>query len=253
MDILFERGDQQRPKGHAILYFRSTSDPEEIWATYVLVLPISVDVTKYVPPFLMNQVGEMDATDLSAFAFPPAPDQLESYNYMEDLADLREDDILYGGTINPEDVAYGMMAVGEAVQGYTDAYVQATETELSSHNFGGALDEGLAYNDVMYGLMSDGDRLSELTKLIGKLRFASEGNEDSLAREAETDIYQISNHLPDDHLIDKLIESAKAGGERGESLASLYLQRCFLLVQQDFANLVDIEAKIKAIEDDATV
>ena len=251
MDILFERGDQQRPRGHAILYFRSTADPEEIWATYVLVLPITVDVTKYVPPFLMNQVGEMDATDLSAFAFPPAPEKIESYNYMEDLADLREDDILYGGTINPDDVAYGMMAVGEAVQWYTDAYVQSTETELSSHNFGGSLDEGLGYNDVMYGLMSDGDRLGELTKLVGKLRFASEGNEDSLAREAETDILQISNHLPDDHQITKLIESAKAGGKRAENLANFYLQRCFLLVRQDFAGLVDIEAKIKALEADS--
>ena len=66
MDITFDRGSSDRPKGHALLYFRSSSDPDQIWVTYLVILPITVDVSKYVPPFLMNQVGEMGPKDLSA-------------------------------------------------------------------------------------------------------------------------------------------------------------------------------------------
>ena len=70
MDIVFDRGSKEEPKGHALLYFRSRSSLEEIWVTYTVILPITVDVTKYVPPFLMNQVGELGPKELSAFAFP---------------------------------------------------------------------------------------------------------------------------------------------------------------------------------------
>ena len=73
MDIIFDRGSRDQPKGHALLYFRSDSDPDEVWVTYVVILPISVDVTKYVPPFLMDQVAQMGPKELSAFAFPPRP------------------------------------------------------------------------------------------------------------------------------------------------------------------------------------
>ena len=75
MSVEYHRGDWVRPKGHAFIYLRNSLDHEEVWATYVVVLPITVDLSKYVPPFLMNQIGEMDAKDLSAFAFPPAPER----------------------------------------------------------------------------------------------------------------------------------------------------------------------------------
>lgn len=77
MEIIFEKGSEEKPKGHALLYFRSSSDPEELWASYLVVLPIAVDLSKYVPPFLMNQVGELGPKELSAFAFPPAPEKAE--------------------------------------------------------------------------------------------------------------------------------------------------------------------------------
>ena len=72
MDLTFERGDASSPKGHALAYFESPSG-DEVWATYLIVLPITVDVSKYVPPFLMNQMGGDGPTDLSSFAFPPSP------------------------------------------------------------------------------------------------------------------------------------------------------------------------------------
>ena len=100
MDLIFEKGDSLNPKGHALIYFRSNLDNDMVAATYIVVLPISVEISKYVPPFLMSQVGNMDEQNLSAFAFPPIPEEMQNENAINNLADLRKDDLLYGGEIN---------------------------------------------------------------------------------------------------------------------------------------------------------
>ena len=105
MELVFDRGDRGSPKGHALLYFRSPDDPEAVWVTYIVILPITVDVSKYVPPFLMNQVNELGPTDLSAFAFPPAPERLGSYSEMEAIAAQRDDDVLFAGATDATDVS----------------------------------------------------------------------------------------------------------------------------------------------------
>ena len=250
MDIVFDSGSKDQPKGHALLYFKSRSDPEELWATYLVVLPIPVDVRKYVPPFLMNQVGEIGPKELSAFAFPPAPEKVDGYEYLAELAGSRGDDILFGGTINPSDVASALMSVNETVQWYADVYGQVAGTREAT---GPVSEEGRAaigVNDVLYGLMSDGDKLSELTKLVGRLRFSSEGGEEALMREAEDDILVLASHLPEKHHVPQLIDAAKAGDSRGTRLADLYLRRCFHLIQEEYVKLGQVEAEIKALEDD---
>ena len=96
MDLTFERGSEQSPKGHAVIYFHNSQDASELLATYMIVFPIQTDVSKYVPPFLLNQIGEMGANELSAFAFPPAPEPVGDFEYITKLAKAREDDIIYG-------------------------------------------------------------------------------------------------------------------------------------------------------------
>ena len=100
MDLIFENGDRLNPKGHALIYFRSNVDHNAIAATYIVVLPISVEISKYVPPFLMSQVGNMDEQNLSAFAFPPIPEEMPDESAVNRLANLRNDDLLYGGEID---------------------------------------------------------------------------------------------------------------------------------------------------------
>jgi hypothetical protein len=252
MDIVFDKGSVERPRGHALLYFRNSADPEELWATYLLVLPILVDVSKYVPPFLMNQMGEFGPKDLSAFAFPPAPEKIADYAYLEKLANAREDDILLGGSINPSDVASAMMIVNEAVQKYAELCSEVMPTEQSQEAIpaGEAEGEGLGINEVLYGLMSDGDKLSELTKLVGRLRFAVEGGEEALAKEAEVDIITLARLLPESNQISRLIEVAKASGARDARLADLYLQRCFYLLREEYVKLGEVEAEIRELEVD---
>ena len=249
MDVIFERSSDKEPKGHALLYFRSTADPEHVLGTYVVVLPIAVDISKYVPPFLMNQVGDLGPKDMSAFAFPPAPESIESRASLERMATIREDDILFGGSVNPTDVPSALMSVNEAVQWYADICSQgATQSQpevLSPVEE--AASGGLGINEVLYSLMSDNDKLSELTTLVGRLRYAQESGEGALMKEAEQDINLLAEHLPENHQTPRLIEAAKSGGSRGAALADLYLQRCFHLAQEEYVKLGRVEEQIRAL------
>ncbi len=245
MDITFERGDEAAPRGHAILYFRSRADAGEIWATYVVILPITVDVSKYVPPFLMNQVEQAGATELSAFAFPPAPERVGSREALEDMASRREDDVLYCGTFDAGDVAGAMMSVNEAVQTYADrcAAVGAEVPEDQAEE-----DDALGVSEVLYGLMDDADKLGELTGLVGRLKFAVEGSDDTQAREAEREMSALARHLPPDNQVNHLVAAVKSSDSRGARLADLYLQRCYHLVKEEYREMAAIDRQLSELE-----
>ena len=118
----------------------------------------------------------MAPRDLSAFAFPPAPERLGGRDTLDKLAEARNDDVLFGGSINPEDVPTGMMAVNEAMQHYTEIYSNVVGIGQPPEEQEEDEDDGApGVSEVMYGLMSDGDKLNELTKLVSRLRFGIEG------------------------------------------------------------------------------
>ena len=251
MDITFERGNEDAPKGHAFVYFRSTLDANEVWASYIVMLPITVDVSKYAPPFLMSLIPEGSMKDMSAFAFPPAPEQMDSFDQLQKLAEMRDDDVLFAGSFNTTDLPSMLLAAGDAVDKYTELYNAIVESSGVAGGADGqeALGEGsVEINEVMYGLMSDSDKLSELTALVGKLRFAVDSNEASLIREAETDINLLSRHLNFDHKADRIVEGIKQGTEDARRLTMLYVQRCYCIVQEDYIMLGNVEEQIAAIE-----
>ena len=81
MDINFEIGNPNRPKGHALAYFKVDTEPDYLYATYVVTLPIQADLTKYVPPFLASHLGNLPLNDFSSFAMPPVPEPV-SYTHL---------------------------------------------------------------------------------------------------------------------------------------------------------------------------
>ena len=248
MDLTFDKGSPDRPRGHAFLVFEDSASPGEMWATYLVVLPISIDIAKYVPPFLMSQLGDVADHDLSAFAFPPFPEKIESYEHLTELADERGDDIIRAGSLNASDVVTAISAVNEALREYADACACLDPEDEDAEPE--ALDEpeGLGINEVMYSLMNDGDKLSELTKLVGRLRYAVEGGEEVMVREAESDILTLSRLLPENHQIPRLLEVAKVAGNANAELAHLYLQRCFLILREEYASLSELDSRIRTLE-----
>ena len=213
MDLVFDNGDCKQPKGHALLYFSSPHDTESVWVTYVVILPVAVDVSKYVPPFLMNQVGEFSGEELSSFAFPPAPERMDSYAEMERLAISRSDDVLFGGIVDPADVSLAMTRINEAVHEYAGMYAQLDEhaSSVASSDLPSQGDrDGTGVSEVLYGLMSNSDKLGELTRLTGRLRFSVDGADISMIDEAEYDINLLAGHLPDTLNIPRLVQAVKS-------------------------------------------
>lgn len=252
MDFTFERGSANSPRGHALLYFDDSQNPGELLATYMVTLPIQVDVSKYVPPFLMNQLGDVGDHELSAFAFPPAPEPVEGMDYLEKLAKAREDDIIYGGSVSATDPMAILGTVNEAIGWYSElcfgnapqpAMLIEDEKELEDED-----DFSLSVNDVMYGLMSDQDKLNELTRLVGRLRDAVGSGDRSLAVETRSEILTLGRHLPDNHEVARLAEAAGSVGDNAAQLASLYLQRCFYLMAEEYVKLGEVEDEIRGIE-----
>ena len=249
MNFTFERGSAQSPRGHALIYFHDSRDASELLATYMVILPIQVDVSKYVPPFLMNQIGEVGAKELSAFAFPPAPEPVRGMEYIENLAQSREDDIIYGGSINVSDVMSLMGMVNEAISWYSELWEQYAEPDAGIAESSGMDDEiGLSVNDVLYDLMSDQDKLNELTRLVGRLRDAAGSGDMSLAAETRGEIIALGRHLPDNHQVSRLANAAGSEGENSARLTSLYLQRCFHLTSEEYVMLGQVEEEIRSIE-----
>ena len=249
MEFTFDRGSADAPKGHTLVYFRSAQDQDECWATYIVVLPILVDVSKYVPPFLMNQMGDIGPKDLSAFAFPPAPERVSGYDYVQKLASARDDDIIYGGTMNPTDISSALMVINEAIAWYAQAYAEHTETETEQEAPASSGESpGYGVNEVLYELMSDSDKLGELTRLVGRLTDAVGTEDDTLVKETQDEISVLARHLPDNHEIIRLTQAARVGGDRGSKLAGLYLQRCFHLIAEEYVKLGQVEDEIQSLE-----
>ncbi|MFP6594302.1 MAG: hypothetical protein VB860_04880 [Dehalococcoidia bacterium] len=248
MDLNFERGDANSPRGHALVYFRDTANPDTVSATYLILLPVSVDLKKYVPPFLAGQLPMGGEADLSAFAFPPAPEPVESHEFLVSVAEARDDDLIFAGSKPLADAANMMGVIGEILSEYGDRYRIGVPSNRELGESGAAATAAsgqteFTVDDVMYAMMSEADQLGELTKLTGRLRFAAEGGDHDTAGEATAHMRAIAAHVADNRNIDLLIDAALDKTEVGGKLAQLYLERAYALYREDYL-------RVKALDED---
>jgi len=259
MDLTFERGEANSPRGHALVYFRDTTNPEKVSATYLILLPVSVDLKKYVPPFLAGQMPMGGEADLSAFAFPPAPEPVESYDFLVSVAEARGDDLIFAGNRSLSDAAQMMGIIGEMLAEYGSRYQIGAPASPQIDTPGGSpatTDSGSSgtsapaqpagyhtVDDVVYAMMNEADQLGELTKLTGRLRFAAEGGDDDTAGDATAHMQAIAIHVASNRHIDLLINAALDKSEVGGQLAQLYLERAYALYREDYL-------RVKALDED---
>ncbi len=256
MDLQFEIGDPQRPRGHALLYFRVETEPDQVYGTYIVTLPITADLTKYVPPFLASHLGTGAAGPLanfSSFAMPPMGELVQGgYDQLVRLANLRQDDLVFGGSMFSYDLARMMESVSEAVQAYSSAWARvspgsigaaadatpggasiplgASQPELAPVMGDDAAEsDGMGVNEVLWSFMSEGDRLAELSRLLGRLRFAQEGNDIATIADVTAEMAALGRLLPQEFYIDALVAAAFDTSAEGARLAQLYLERCYSL------------------------
>ena len=252
MAIEFDRGNPQQPKGHALAYFRINTEPDKVFATYIVTLPVKADLNKYVPPFLASHLGNLPLSDISAFALPPMPEAVDNFEELQRLCGLRDDDLVYGGSMFSFDLPRMMESITELVQEYARLCTEYYSSESPSPApppEAGADDRSYQVNEVLYGLMSESDKLAELSRLLSKLRFAVEGRDSAAVAEATEEVNTLSRHLPGDFEISRLVAAAEDVSSKGSRLAQLYLDRCFRLAARDLSGARDLEKQIQALED----
>tara|TARA_B100000029_G_C17497535_1_gene931503 strand:+ start:613 stop:1344 length:732 start_codon:yes stop_codon:yes gene_type:complete len=241
MNLNFEIGSDDKPKGHALVFFRKKDNIEQILATYIITLPLNVDVSKYVPPMFAPQMQSLSMQDLSCFAFPPVPEEVEDLSNIRDLAQSRGDDLIDGGLCDTADPMSLFQIVNDIQQEYSRIYQERIASSKE--------DISTSINSVLYEFMGEADRLRELSKLVGKLRFAAEGYDSRLRREAEEEIEYLSGYMPENFNIQRIAEAASMSNSVGDNLAQLYLERCYRLREEDYRGVQKIDDEIRIIEE----
>ena len=263
MDLYFDRGDQGNPVGHALVYFKVDTEPDKVYASYVVTLPIKSDLTKFLPPFLASPLGALPLNDLSSFAMPPVPEPVDGFGELERLSRQRGDDLVYAGNMFSFDLPRMMESVTEAVQSYAELYAASgksatvvgaeaatgeAESLPSAEDPQEELDSSFNVNDVLFSFMSEGDKLSELSRLLGSLRFAVEGADRAAADDVGQEIGVLARHLPEEFKVANLLAVAQDTSERSSQLAKLYLDRCFRLSAGDAGEAAQLEAEILRLQ-----
>jgi hypothetical protein len=242
MAARFEVGDPDRPKGHALLYFRSTGG-DEVLATYIVVLPIAINPAKYIPPAfaagMQHAVHEVGAT-----ALPPIPEGYESVEAVRRLAEFRGDDLLDGGLTEPAPERL-MLATHEIAQEYAARYeaglaVQPPPDQLTIET----PDE----DTLRWMLMSEKERVGELAKLTGQLRYAVDGADERLRDETAGQIERLSHQLPEKYRLAEFLRAAQRPGPTGSRLAELYIDRCYRLSNEEYETLAKVDREIADLE-----
>lgn len=245
MDITFERGSMDKPSGHALVYF---SDPSNstVLAAYVVVLPINLELSRYVPPMLASQLPIADVKSMNAVPLPPVPEKVESRGYLEHLADLRRDDLIAGGTASEGDIMRLMTLMGEISQRYAKLYedyvARAPLAEPSPIEASDATVSG-----VLYGLMSEQQRLADLARLAGQLRYAVDGGDARQVEDLSAEMTLLARYLPPTYGVDGIVEAIKQNGPVSHQLSTLYLDRCYKLANEDYAALEQIDREIERL------
>lgn len=249
MMLNFERGSLAKPRGHAIAYFHSATNPDEVYATYLVVPPISIDLAKYMPPMFSGKFPLADMDTVSAIPLPPVPEKIQSLSYLKMLAEGRDDDVIDLGITDVADVQGLLTLTADASQEYLRSYqVFLVSQPMPVEGEKPAIDGGDTVNDVLFSLMGERDRLSELAKLLGKMRYATDSNDKSLVGETQNEIDPLAKHMPSKYHIDKVIAAAKQPGDRGRKLLELQLMRCYKLCDEDYRAVESLESQIRDLE-----
>jgi len=252
--LTFRLGDPDRPRGHALVFFHDSDSPGDVYATYLVVAPIKMDLGKYIPAAFATQLsGQLAASAPSAYPLPPVPERYEAgLEALEQLARLRSDDLIDGGTLRMSDPLYALQPVTDIGSQYAEACTSYFESRpLPAEDAPAAVGAGRSDVDVdelLLQVMPDGEKIGRLARLTGTLRYAIEGGDARLMEETVADMERVGRHLSDKFRPSELIAAARSPSPRSAQLTELYLDRCYRLVDEDYAALADIDRRIEDLK-----
>jgi hypothetical protein len=238
MQLIFERGRRESPLGHALIYFQG--DDGSILATYVAVPPIKFDLSQFVPAFLKDALQGMDlAEGMVGTPIPPIPEEMPSLDYLQALAERRQDDLVFaGGTYHSDPMRLAAEAA-EAAREYGELYSGAVKPEPAEAP--PLPDPDLA----RFSDMTEGEQLDELTRLTGRLRDSL--NAGAADPDLERQMEALARLLPAKYRAERLADAARSPGASSQRLAELYLERSYKLLHEDYLDLERIDREIEAL------
>ena len=252
--LTFRAGDAERPRGHALLFFRDADDPDSIWATYLVVAPIQMDLGKYIPAAFASQLsGQLSQAGPQAYPLPPVPEKFEGgLPALERLAQLRGDDLIDGGTLRVGDPLYALHPVADMGSQYAErclSYLSSQPALIEEEPAGiPAASSNVDVEDLLLQVMPDGEKVSRLARLTGTLRYALDGGDRRAVEDAVGEMQRVARHLGEKYRPNELIEAARAPDARSAQLAQLYLERCYKLVDEDYAALAELDRRIGELQ-----
>lgn len=263
MSIRFLRGDAQAPKGHAIFVARSTSNPRVVYCTYCVVPPIPMSLAKYLPPMFAAQISPEDlgeaGSSMRGMPIPPMLEEGKTMEQLELLAERRGDDLCDIGTVSGQDQGIRLQMAAMSCEEYGQLYEKyissfgTLDSSSSGFEIAGAgeqkpLDDVDA-DELLLQTMSDRQKLAELGKLIGMARYALGGHDTVQLKESQQRMERIANLLAEKYRGAQLVAAALDAQPRGAQLAGLYLNRAYKLVDEEYAEIPDIERAIRELQE----
>jgi hypothetical protein len=251
--LTFRAGDPDRPRGHALVFFRDGEWPDDIWATYLVVAPIKMDLGKYIPAAFATQLsGQLAASTPSAYPLPPVPEKFEGgIEALERLAELRNDDLLDGGTLRMSDPLYALQPVTDIGAQYAEQCTTYFAAQSLTASPEAAAIKGVNDVDVdelLMQVMPDREKVGRLARLTGTLRYAMGGGDARLTEDTLGEMRRVARHLGEKYRPTELIEAASSSSTGSAELAQLFIERCYKLVDEDYAALADIDRRIEVLK-----
>jgi hypothetical protein len=242
-------GDPDRPRGHALVFFRNVTDGDQILASYIVVPPVQMDFAKYVPPMFAGQFDQFVAQGPSAFPLPPIPESVPSLEHIRALASARDDDMIDGGMLDPRDLGRAMAMVSEIAGEYTQAHLRVIESVGES----AAVEEGadalpsLDPDDILLDVLTDAEKVGRLARLTGTLRYAVGGSDEALSQETLDSMRRVGRRLPDHYRVEELLVAAQSRDADADQLVGLYVERCYRLAREELESIAALDERISTM------
>jgi hypothetical protein len=253
MGIHFLRGNGQTPRGHALFFARSTKDSQVIYSTYCLIPPIAMSLAKYFPPILAAQfpLEELQSAGrISGMPIPPMLEEGMTLEQLEELAERRDDDLCDLGSISSEEVERLQAAsvnCQEYAQLYANYIAQSPLTPKKVTPSGPLQVDELDSEDLLLETMPERQKFAELGKLIGTARYALDGHDAVLLQDTKRRMEQMVRRLPEKYRGKELVAAATSDKPNSGRLADLYLSRAYKLVDEEYADIPDIDRSIQEL------
>jgi hypothetical protein len=171
---------------------------------------------------------------------------------LERLAALRSDDLLDGGTLRMSDPLYALQPVTDIGAQYAEkctAYLEsAADVPALVEDRPAERQAEVDVDELLLQVMPDREKVSRLARLTGTLRYAVEGGDARQIDETVADMQRVARHLSDKYRPAELIAAARSSEGNSAQLAELFLERCYRLIEEDYAALADIDRRIDALK-----